>query len=309
MGYSYSVSKPRQARSFTIQGNDGKLKLRHQIEFLVEVTATGGSSLANLSELEVVTASGLPIVNYSVYVYNGYFIPYLLCTSKKAEQNAQRAAQWKVVCSYDSDSLKGNEADQQLEPFALPEDVTPRVEVSSEVLEEVVLVDRSGTALKTPARSLFQEPFYKPLSIVVLTITQYETGWTDDNIAAREHHTNSDIWRSDPAWRWKITSVSATPTAVNGVACHQVKYVTKLHPNATGWKESRALIDTHYLVNNGGAASTWPRRPFLSNGQPTTGYIETDGTKRASGASFLFEDYEILDVIAYQTFLNRVPGA
>ena len=302
----FDICTPRTARTFELKGKDGKLTFRRRIEYEVELSWDDGSTdFSTVSEPEVISAPGLPLVNYSVYEFNGKIIPYLQCTSKKATQT-KRLSRWRVACDFDSQPQEGGEGDQQPQAPADPQDIAPKVESSSETIDRIAYTDISGDPILTPTGNFFQTPMTRPVTLTVLTITQYETGWTDDLVAARNGRANSGTYRGKAAHTWRIFSVSAKPTQVNGIDCHQVQYVLKHNPLPEGWKETRALIDTHHLKSvSVGGTPKMKKFPFLDTlGQPTTGWLNADGTIRPRSQGLEFKEVKVLEEIAFSFLPN-----
>ena len=191
---------PSRARKFSIIGGDNKIKLRRRVEYDVELSWDDGSTdFSTVSEPEVLAAAGLPKVNYSVYAFNGKIIPYLQCSGKSATQIPKRLRRWRVSADFDSKPREGSEEDQEPVDPAAPETFAPKVETSSETIEIVADKDIHDKPIVSPSKTLYTTPIMRPVSLTVLTITQYELGWTDDKIALRNRAVNDAIYRGkDP---------------------------------------------------------------------------------------------------------------
>ncbi|WP_339739235.1 hypothetical protein [uncultured Maricaulis sp.] len=302
----FDVEPTRKERKFSIKGKNGFITMRRQLEYRVVLRWSDGSTdFSEVSEAEIVAADGLPKVYRTTYEFNGFIIPFLLCTGKTARQTDTLHV-WRVLCDYDAPARKGDEIDLVPQAPAAPGTITPDVTVRSEVIPQVIYADIDSKPCLTPTGNFFETPFTTPLPITVLKIKQYETGWTDSNITSRTGRTNDATWRGEPAYSWRIDSISATPTTINGTDCHQTEYELRHTPLSWGWRDHRALIDTHYLKDVSG---TMKKFPFIDKaGQLTTGWLNTDGTIRPRASGLVYDDWEPLEEIAY-SFLANVPGA
>jgi hypothetical protein len=77
-----------------------------------------------------------------------------------------------------------------------------------------------------------------------------------------------------------------------------VTYTVSLSPNLNGWKEERALFDTHYLESG-------DRKPFVELLDYGVGYITNLGAKRTSQEGepdYIL--YETFDDINFSDFLQ-----
>jgi hypothetical protein len=302
----FDVDPTRKSRKLQIKGSPNGITVRRQIEFIVYLRWDDDSTdFSDVSEAEVIAADALPKVLSSTYEFEGLIIPFLLCTGKSAEQTDSLRV-WKVKCEYDSLARPGSEWPVGPVPPQDPLDIVPDVTSSSEILPYVIYADINSKPCLTPTGNFFETPFTAPLPITVLKVKQYEVGWTDNNITARTGRTNDAVWKGEPIYSWKIDEISATPTTINDIDCHQVEYTLRHNPVSFGWKERRALIDTHYMKDVGGTPKKFP---FLDKaGQPTTGWLKLDGTIQPRSAGLVYDDWENLEKIPF-TFLNRVPGA
>lgn len=304
---SWNVSKARRGRSFAYEGGEkNTLRMRRSLEFDVEYL---GDNPQLVSEPAVMAAAGLPKVNYSTFEHGGRFVPYLLCKRKSAKQNPKVNRRWLVTCDYESDPKEGDEQDEEQE-LTEPMSITPKIATSTEVLPIAVYRDFNDKEYVTPARNKFEDAAHREDTITVLTITQYELGWTDAKARARNRRVNLAEYRGEDSYKWKIEDVAASPTEIYGFQVHQVTYTLKLHPGTNGWRDERVAVDTHYLVDKNGVMV---KRPFLSLGQPTTGFINVGdpddaaapvrGTRRDPADGVAIDTFEFLEKLEFNDFL------
>lgn len=304
MALTISVETARRGRSFTIKGKGGQITLRRKLIFNVHLS--GLTDYSVVSEPEILAADGIPQVNHTPYQFGGKFIPYLLCTSSKLiETNS--LDNWKVECNYDGGIPSQSFFSAPVDPPDDPEDLDPQIERSVELIPLHVIKDIDGDPILTPTGNFYAEPAVKLWPILTLTVKQYENTFTDDDLTSRTMVANLNSFRGDDPYQWRITDVkqeeTTIPTTGGDQATNQVHYILQRNTLSDGWRETRALIDTHYLKTAGGK-----KLPFLDGGQPTTGWLKADGTIQPRSSGLVFAKHKILFETAWP-FLSRVDAA
>lgn len=214
----------------------------------------------DVTTIDVLFAPGVPIVNRTVYYQNGLIIPFLVCRDKTATRDPSNASHFIVNCRFDTGTANNNtEGDNQPQtPPAALTSIAPREE--SQLLEEerVLYVDKSSSEKPclTPTRNLFDSPFIERLPVLELRITQYEASIDYQTMLDRKFKVNEGTYRTKPRYSWLITEVDATEVEVQlaggPTLAALVTYTVQLSPFDYGWKDQRALIDTHYLDETDG---------------------------------------------------------
>ena len=71
-----------RSQSLKVTGTDDSIKTVWNKDYIVQVTLSGTETLASIDAYDVMTASGLPTVNRSIYEVNGNIMPFVVCRSK-----------------------------------------------------------------------------------------------------------------------------------------------------------------------------------------------------------------------------------
>lgn len=303
MPATYTVSTGRNQK-MSFSGTGDSLSVKWSQEYDVEVSGVAASSV---SPYDVLTATGIPIVNKSVYYDGTNVIPFVVCRSKTAEQNPKRLSRWKVRAEYES-SNKSNQRESESEPVTPPAaltDFTPRVVQTLGEIERPLITDKSVDPKPTdisPSGTRWEEPPMERLPTLQLQITQYESSITYEQMLERKLKVNQNDYRTKQRYSWLITQVEAVETEVQlsggATTAAQVTYTLDLSPYDWGWKTPINLIDTHYLENG-------KRKPFLDELDQSYGYITITGEKKPS--QFGQPDtitYEAFDDIDFGDFLQ-----
>jgi hypothetical protein len=238
-----------------------------------------------VSEIEILTAAGLPKVNRSVYHHGSVIVPYMVCREKHLKQTGSVLV-WDVEASFDSE---GQEEEEPVEPPVSPANLNPKVERSIETLARVMYKDKTGRAIATPTGNPFSEPAIEQVPILVLTVTQYEQNISDAVLLARSLVMNKDTFRGRPKHTWMIFSMTADdaeiPLANGSMSAGWFRTQYTLKYRVDKWTEARALIDTHYLDG-------LVKLQFLDGGQPTTGWLKLNGTIQPKASGLIFDEFE-----------------
>ncbi|WP_182871226.1 hypothetical protein [Stieleria mannarensis] len=130
-------------------GQQDSLSINWARDFRVTVSATGSDKAKDVDPFAVMTATGLPIVNRSVYAAGNKLIPYLICREKTAKQNPAKMDQWEVQTAYRS--IDKNRAESNNQPIDPPDDITdiaPTEQPSLGEIERVLYEDKASTPKK-----------------------------------------------------------------------------------------------------------------------------------------------------------------
>lgn len=286
----------------TFSGTGDSLSVTWHQDYFVEVSGVTPSSV---SPYDVLTASGIPVVNRTVYYDGSKVIPFVVCRDKTAEQDKSRLSRWKISTKWTSlNRSNSTEAgNQPVSPPAALTDFTPRVVSNLGEIEKVLYFDKDNkSCYLTPARSTWSEPVIERVPTLQLQITQYEASITYDQMLERKLKVNKTTYRGQPRYDWLITQVEAIEVDVQlsggETTAAQVTYTLEHSPHLYGWKDDRALIDTHYLESG-------VRMPFLEELDQSNGYIEVTGAKRSSQEGEPeYIQYEPFDDIEFSDFLQ-----
>ena len=293
MPASYSVTTGRNQK-MTFSGEGDQVKITWHQDYYVEVSGVAASSV---SPYDVLTATGIPVVNRSVYYDGSKIIPFVVCRSKTAQQNPKRLSRWTVNTQWGTDSNKNQrESDNApIDPPAALTDITPRVQPTLGETEKVLYKDKDNKqCYRTPAKSIWTEPVVERIPTLELKITQYESSITYEQMLERKFKVNKSTYRGQPRYDWLITQVEAVETQVQlsggATTCAQVTYTLEHSPHLYGWKEDRVLIDSHYL-------DAGDRKPFSEIVDYSTGLIDNVGEQLSD------QDGEP-EYIQYETFAD-----
>ena len=100
---------------------------------------------------------------------------------------------------------------------------------------------------------MFDQPFVERLATLQLRITQYEASITYEQMMERKLKVNEATYRTKVRYSWLITEVEASEVTVQlaggPTVAALVTYTLELSPLPYGWKDERALLDTHHYLN------------------------------------------------------------
>lgn len=134
---------------------------------------------------------------------------------------------WEVRCDFDTDFDPQNYPDTGEDPDSptLPEDRTPIVRWTSEIIQEPDDVDYEGTPVCTAAKEKIALSF--PICLPILTITRYEYAPFDPNVIYNyANHRNSTVFYGAPVGSAVLTSIEAEEEMVDmGGDYRPLKYV------------------------------------------------------------------------------------
>ena len=318
MAFTFTVTELRDSGGLQFTGTDDKMTISWSRKFQVEVTATGGDIAENASEYDVLTASGIPIVNRSVYYRNGQIIPFVICRGKSATPNKSLRSLWTVTATYKSQDANQDESanDPQDPPVALT-DISPSEEPFLGMIERPLWVDKDGIDIKLPSGHVYPEPVLERVPTLGVKITQYESSITYQQMLDRKNKVNSATYRTKAAGMWEITEVDATEVDVElaggTTSAALVTYTVMLSPRQyydrngsafvdAGWRVPVARIDN--VVFDG--ANKFD--PFMLDGSkvPSLAMVTNTGALLGDGITGVpeYDLYKTQDEIDFTTFLQ-----
>lgn len=305
--------------SFTSSGsNDAAISVTWHQDYFADWS---GDNPGDLEAFDALSASGIPIVNRSIYSTATTIMPFVICRDKTAERHEDLLSRWTIKTKFGTINRRANqggagsseEADNQ--PVPIPSAVTDiehKEYVSLGETERVLWFEKGDFPLvntaRTPAGNFWNEPVMERMPVFELKLTQYEDEITYEQMVNRKFKTNVNPWRGEPQRQWLIEQVEAqevvVKTSTGDKEAALVTYTILLSPDQEyGWAEVRGLFDTQFLETKGDPASA-KRFQNQTPGTSDVGYITTDGTKRASQSGEPdFISYVVYDEINFDDFL------
>lgn len=317
MAVTYTATEARQGRSIGFSGDADRAEITWSTSY--NVVVTGATSASQVDPYEVVTASGLPIVNKSIYSFASKIIPYAICRSKQANMEQGSPYVWRVDCRYRGAlPTASNESDDApISPPANLSDITPRVTPELGEIEKVLYVDKSNEPqrIQLPSGNWWAEPVMERVPTLTLKITQYENYISYEDLLERKLKTNSKEYRSQLPGKWLITGIDPIPVTVTlqsgDVDAALVTYTVELSPHDAGWKDERALFDTVWRSRVDQKWRLFQGDTEFVTSRPATvdkfGYLVGNtklgqATNEADGLQYIA--YQTQDEIDFGTFLQ-----
>ena len=190
------------------------------------------------TRMDVLTAAGLPVVNYTMLASGAK------CTSKKAERNSKQPRLWKVTCTYET-----TPPDQDQNEGSTPDPTTwiPRWRGEMSSYKEISLADVNEHAITNSAGDPFDTGIERSRSLITYNFSQYEANTvTDFDLAERNETTNSTTFLSHyPAHTLMLIVKSFEYGWYYGYDCLRVDY--QMVYNKRTWKEKRIDQGYRYL--------------------------------------------------------------
>jgi hypothetical protein len=199
---------------------------------------------ADVTDLQVAFAPGVPLVNYHTYydVYNGVGMPLAVCKSKSVKRDSGASNMFVVSCTFATEPAtskngkKEEKASDATQPAPLtPTDVDPVVSwgmgVREVVLDSAPAYAADDSPLGTISTNLlpcdqtspaaknwgveFNMPVTKKIATVTMTVTQFETSWSWETLLERGYKVNNAAWGTDSVVKaWMITNINAVEQSV-----------------------------------------------------------------------------------------------
>lgn len=317
--------------SFQIQGSinsAGRNVVNHTAskEFRVIIDPTSIINPSEVDDVEVGCAAGLPVVNRTSWYSSatGNSMPWAICRNKTVERSSENAYVFMVKCDFETGNIESEEC-AATPPVNLT-DITPQVTAQVGSYERVMYNDVNGNQCwqlpytKTP----YSTPVTQIIPTLQLTITQFESAITFEQMLARSFKLNSSDYRSKAAGLWMTGPVQATDQTVQlsggEVDAAKVTYnlmlseryfyppgvpATAGNETVYGWSHIQPLLDT-MKVNAAGDVV-----PATTNGTGVPVYINaSDGKERIPAAIGGDEDrpdyiqHQKQEMIDFNTFLQ-----
>lgn len=244
------------------------------------------SDVFNESPITVLLTAGLPTVYVSSIDGTA---GYCVCTDLDPTQNNLNGKIWEVEATFTTD-IEG----QDVEAGGTPDDPTtwvPRYKGKFEFYNEVLYKDRSSTPKPyvNSAGDKFPEPLISRKPVVVYEFWQIEDpAITDLQIGDRNDKINNAVVRSMfPAKTLKLTVAGFERGWFYGVDAVKIDYQLAYNPDE--WLNKPMDAGYGYLVSAGGAKV--PSDSLV--------YLNSDGTKKADGATPSFLEFEPFEQISF----------
>ncbi len=149
--------------------------------------------------------------------------------------------------------------------------------------------DSSKLKLVNSAGGTFGKPIVEPLSVGIVHVKMYETGWSAAKYKSQLNACNNDSWRSWPAGQAWISRIITEEAQVNGTNCHSVHRIIRC--NEYGWNTGQ--LEMGYFYKEGGDI-----KPFSDDGIPL-GLLKTNGDKATSASDVAMTDKRIKRRISF----------
>ena len=307
MAYTFAVSERRARGPFKVSGKGDRVDITWQTEFNVIVGTDASDDIAAVNPYDVVSATGLPVVNVSIYYFNNEVIPFVICREKTARQDGDASAKWVVTASYKS--FTGNQTEAQNTPVAPPvalSSLGTSEEPSLGEMEKVIYEDKASTPKKIllPSGAFFAEPVLERVPILTVKLTQYESSITYQQMLDRKFTVNDDTYRTKAAGTWLIEHVEASEVSVQlsggATSAALVTYTLIYNPTSEGWKKALALVDNKIL--SGGVF-----KPYLDDSDPPMQalvFVDSTGAKKGTQTVPDYVEFQVYDDTDFSAFLQ-----
>lgn len=282
MTITYTVTQSRKQK-MSWKGSKQELKVSFSSDYFVDVS--GYTSTSEIDALNVGNATGIPVVNETIYEVDGKILPFLVCRSKDTSPISDNLSRWIVNTKWEPVAPGGASGSASMSPPANLTDITPIVKQDLGETEKVLWIDKNSVTPKpasiTPTGNFWDEPVMERIPTLQLKISQYESSISYQTMLDRKFTVNNATYRSKAAHQWLISDVEASEVKVKlasgYVTAALVTYTLDLSPHDYGWKRERGLFDTQYIDGAG------KKKLFVNDipGAHSVGYIESDGSKRA----------------------------
>lgn len=284
-----------------------------QTDFLVQVSDDADATFdpRDIDETDVLNNATLPAVNRTSYVTSGgRIIPFMICRGLTCKRDQESFGLFHVSAKYKNLTFSGfgQGGPVPQDPPAAITNINPQIKVTFGGVERVLYIDKSSTpkAILTPTKNFYSDPAIEKIPTKILQISQYEPGTTTyDDLLGRKFKVNDTTFQGDARYDWLITDVEGTPATVvlsGGPANVALVTYTIVHsPFLYGWKDDRALVDTHYFDANGNKIAFADE----SMGALSVGFVSVTGARKAAGTLVPDRDqFETFDEIDFSDFLH-----
>lgn len=184
-----------------------KTKTTATLEFQVIADVAGDL----VTDTEAIQAAGLPVVNGTTYYDSNTNTsrPFMLCKSKSCKRDSKNSSRFLVTAKYE-EIVDGGETGGSGCPSNLT-DITPQVIGKVTSREKVLYEDYSTPPVDCFRLPVVGEPYDAPVttswSELMLTVKQYESFISFEDMMRRNNLVNSTAYRGKAAGYWKIVDV------------------------------------------------------------------------------------------------------
>lgn len=350
MAFNFSVCKvgddSYRVSGSTGQGNSRSTTTNFTQAYIVKTLDADGSRYSgNPSDINaaiVGKADGLPLVQKSVYydADSGVVHPYAVCISKDVKRRRDAPTVFDVTCTFQAKTETESDSEHETVPND-PTDLRPEVTVSVDGKERVLYQD-FGTAFATPdVRTNSQSkqcwmfeatdgtdtfgllqypaPVTTQLPLLTLTVAQYETYVSYQQIIDRSYKTNQTAWKGfDPGlWRIVVKNVSEVDIqTVSGPATWaKVTYEVKLSSDGyynqsgtwinTGWEAQIPMISPKYYDSPLVGDAKIKKFIDVKTSEPYMGFLGYDGDEDLAATRPNFKTHRRYESIEFTNFLQN----
>ena len=249
MAKQYSVCQMRDTGYSSSANNSGgkkSVQITISMNYRVIVTDPADPTFtgADVSDLEVAFAPGIPLVNYNTFFdhYAGVGMPLAVCKSKSVKRDTGATNMFIVSCTFATEPASSKNGKDEEKPTDAtqpapqqPSDIGAVVSFSMGS-REIVLEsaqayadDESDLGIistrllpcnqTSDAAGDWGEKFNMPVTrrqpTVTMTITQFESTWSWQKLLDRGYKVNNAAWGTDSVVKaWMITNINAVEQSV-----------------------------------------------------------------------------------------------
>jgi len=219
-------------------GGQRKTKMSAKTKYLVVVAEkSGGPTLtqSDLNPLLIINHPSIPRIGRTCYSFGGLVAPFLLCSNKTIDRDAENPFVFHVSADWESIEFGvggGNEngsesPEEAIEPK--PEDEITAGDLEKEIVvsfttssQEFVRYESpywngqgSRQSWKLPTGTPFQDPVVTKSPLITISLTQFEDDITLEKLETRSYIVNSEDWNGRGFGQWMISDIEATEVTVN----------------------------------------------------------------------------------------------
>jgi hypothetical protein len=214
-----------------------KTKVTAKTKYLVVVSEKSGGPLLSPSDLNpllILTHPSIPVIGRTCYSFGGVIAPFLLCSNKSIDRDAENPFVFHVSVDWESIEFgvggggqSGQETPQEaLEPksqdeIATTDDISPAVSFTTSSQEFVQYESRFAAgspkrqSWKLPTSTPFEEPVVQKVPLITISITQFEDELTLTDLEQRSFTINEDLWNERVSGQWMIAEIQAEEVTLN----------------------------------------------------------------------------------------------
>lgn len=239
------------------------------------------------SYLNVITTSGLPVVNSTITLFG-------VCRSINATRREANPKIWDVVAEFSSE-VEDNQssANPQSDPLVW----VPVYETKFERIQEVATKDRSGTKIANSAGQPFETGLTMSRFIPVWDFYQFEPATlSDEQVIERNETVNSAVFKGRAVDTLLLTVVSSTIGFYYGRRMRFTRY--QLRYNSKKWTHKRLDVGTAYKSGS-------DLLPYTDKyGNVILGSLNGSGSKQAVGTAPAELSFDMYTSLAFASFLR-----